>query len=98
MRNSGEIRLFKLGSEASDVCIVFTEDYKAHVLRFTSDLSIGKAVIGMLFGNVCCYVDLNHDCGFADKYLSTVVTNCQDICLNKQKMMHEFHFRDEEVT
>lgn len=48
MRNSGEIRLFKLGSEASEFCIVFTEDYKSHVLRFTSDLSIGKAVIGTL--------------------------------------------------
>lgn len=35
---------------------------------------------------------------FPDKYLSTVVSKCQDICLNKQKMLHEYHFKDEEVT
>ena len=46
LRSSGEVRLFKLGSEASEFCIVFTEDYKSHVLKFTSDLSISKAVIG----------------------------------------------------
>ena len=49
MRTSGDIRLFKLGSEANEFCIVFTEDYKEHVRNFTADLSISKAVIGRYF-------------------------------------------------
>ena len=46
LRSTGEIRLFKLGSEASEFGVVFTEDYKEHVRTFTADLSISKVVVG----------------------------------------------------
>lgn len=78
LRSTGEIRLFKLGSEASEFGVVFTEDYKEHVRTFTADLSISKVVV--------------------EKFLSTVVSHCQDISLNKHKMMYEFQFKDEEIT
>lgn len=45
LRNTGEVRLFKLGTEADEYCIVLTEDYKSHVQKTTATLGVNKTVI-----------------------------------------------------
>jgi serine/threonine-protein kinase 19 len=55
LRNSGEIRLFKLGSEANEFCILFTEDYKSHVRKFIENMALNQAVIGMYYYAQLCY-------------------------------------------
>lgn len=49
MRSSGEVRLFRIGngSQTCDFSVVFTEDYKIHVLKTASDLGVNKTVIGI---------------------------------------------------
>ena len=46
MRSSGEIRMFKLGVEADEFCIVFTSDYCDHVRKANTVTSVNKLVIG----------------------------------------------------
>ena len=46
MRSSGEIRMFKLGVEADEFCIVFTSDYCDHVRKANTVTSANKLVIG----------------------------------------------------
>ena len=46
LRNKGEIRMFKLGAEADEFCVVLTEDYQAHVSKTIADLAINKSVVG----------------------------------------------------
>ena len=48
MRSSGEIRMFKLGVEADEFCIVFTSDYCDHVRKANTVASVNKLVIGMI--------------------------------------------------
>lgn len=45
LRNSGKIKLFKLGTDASEFCVLFTEDYKSHVRKFIQNMSLNQAVI-----------------------------------------------------
>ena len=46
LREAGEIRLFKMGSEENSMCVVFLDDYKSHVLRFTETLDVDHHLIG----------------------------------------------------
>ncbi|KAI0242430.1 Serine/threonine-protein kinase 19 [Lamellibrachia satsuma] len=78
LRVCGEVRLFKLGFKADEFCIVFTQDYTAHVQKFTAGMSVNKVVL--------------------DKFLSTVISRCQDVSLNKQTMLYDFNFKDEDIT
>ena len=46
MRSNGEIRMFKLGVEADEFCVVFTSDYCDHVRKANTVTSVNKLVIG----------------------------------------------------
>jgi len=46
LRNCGKIKLFKLGSEASEFCVLYADDYKSHVRKFIQNMSLNQAVIG----------------------------------------------------
>ncbi|KAK3091223.1 hypothetical protein FSP39_018065 [Pinctada imbricata] len=45
LKNDGEVKLFKLGVDMDDYCIMFTSDYKAHVQGVMADLGTPKPVI-----------------------------------------------------
>ncbi|XP_050393447.1 serine/threonine-protein kinase 19 [Patella vulgata] len=45
LRESGDVKLFRLGADADESCIVFTEDYQRHCLRVMADLKIDQAII-----------------------------------------------------
>jgi hypothetical protein len=44
LKLANEIKMFKLGAELDDYCIVFTSDYKDHVVKVMAELSISKNV------------------------------------------------------
>lgn len=44
LKLANEIKMFKLGAELDDYCIVFTADYRDHVRRVMAELSISKNV------------------------------------------------------
>lgn len=44
LKLANEIKLFKLGAELDDYCIVFTKEYQNHVIKVMSELSISKNI------------------------------------------------------
>ncbi|XP_064600339.1 inactive serine/threonine-protein kinase 19-like [Liolophura sinensis] len=47
LRTAGEIKLFKLpmGTGEEEYCVLFTEDYKSHILRTSRSMAVSKTVI-----------------------------------------------------
>lgn len=60
LTNCGEIRLFHLGAEADDLCIVFTEDYKKHVKRLNENNPFIDRFLETLISE-CPDISLNKD-------------------------------------
>ncbi|XP_067673643.1 inactive serine/threonine-protein kinase 19-like [Haliotis asinina] len=77
LRSSGEIKVFKLGADANDLCVVFAHDYETHILHVMKDLHVHNHII--------------------EKFLR-VVKNCNDVSLDKDTLMKDFRFKDEEIT
>lgn len=46
LRESGEIRLFKMSAEENSMSVVFLDDYKSHVLKFTKEFDVDHQLIG----------------------------------------------------
>ena len=46
MREKGEIKVFRLGTEEDDYIIVFTEDYRSHAQCAMTEINIPKEVTG----------------------------------------------------
>ena len=46
MREKGEIKIFRLGTEEDDYVIVFTEDYRSHAQCAMTEINIPKEVTG----------------------------------------------------
>ena len=69
LRNSGKIKLFKFGSEASEFCVLFTEDYKSHVRKFIQNMSLNQAVIGKYTTKFCIIFALLILCNHAFEFL-----------------------------
>ena len=46
MRQSGEVRLFKLGTQTNEYCVMFSEDYHVHVRQSIADTNINKGIVG----------------------------------------------------
>ena len=51
MRSNGEIKMFKLGVEADEFCVVFTSDYCDHVRKANTVTTVNKLVIGKQGGH-----------------------------------------------
>ncbi|XP_076458725.1 winged helix repair factor 1-like [Babylonia areolata] len=45
LRANGEIKLFKLGPDTSSLSIVFSDDYRNHVLKVLADLSVDCLIV-----------------------------------------------------
>nr|KAG5713773.1 hypothetical protein BaRGS_024400 [Batillaria attramentaria] len=81
MRASGEIKMFKLGAEAGERSLVFTSDYRRHVLRVMSDLKIDPAIIDKVNSCIvgqCTDISLDKDrlvkdFGFTDLEITQLV-------------------------
>lgn len=52
LRKHGVIKLFKLGSEADEYCILFTNDYEDHVQKTMTALSLSPILIEKFISNV----------------------------------------------
>lgn len=63
LRNAGEVRLFKLGCDTDDICIIFTEDYNKHVTKFNHGRKHEELVNKFLTEVLPCNNDLcvSHD-------------------------------------
>ncbi|XP_041364570.1 serine/threonine-protein kinase 19-like [Gigantopelta aegis] len=78
LKESGEIKVIKLGAEPNELSIVFSRDYEVHVDSVMRDVGVHKHII--------------------EKFLSRVVKNCRDVCLDRETLMKDYRFKDEEVT
>ncbi|XP_013415910.1 serine/threonine-protein kinase 19 [Lingula anatina] len=78
LRLSGEIRLFRLGGEMEEYCIVFTADYKSHVLKTTAEIAVHRGLI--------------------NRFLTEIACGCPDVSVNKQTMINQYRYTDEEIT
>ena len=58
LRANGEVRLFKLGAEAGECCLLLTEDYRSHVSIHAAQLGISMQLMGK---NVTCVVNMALD-------------------------------------
>ncbi|XP_069122738.1 inactive serine/threonine-protein kinase 19-like [Argopecten irradians] len=52
LRKRGLVKLFKLGSEADEYCILFTNDYEEHVTKTMTGLSMSPILIERFSANV----------------------------------------------
>ncbi|GAB1597258.1 serine/threonine-protein kinase 19-like [Argonauta hians] len=52
LKTTGEIKLFKFGTNANDFSILFTEDYTSHISRLTEDNGISKVIIDKFLNTV----------------------------------------------
>ena len=48
LRMNREVKLFKLGPEASSRCLVFSDDYRKHVIKVMTELKLDSTLIGKL--------------------------------------------------
>lgn len=46
MVSSREVKVFKLGVEASDQCLVLSSDFKDHVLKVMAEWKMDQSLIG----------------------------------------------------
>ena len=44
LKLANEIKLFKLGAELDDYCVVFTKEYKDHVMKVMKEVNISKNI------------------------------------------------------
>ncbi|XP_048758277.1 serine/threonine-protein kinase 19-like [Ostrea edulis] len=81
LKLANEIKMFKLGAELDDYCIVFTADYRDHVRRVMAELSISKNVCNKFvntvirkYTDVCINKDtLMNDFNFTDSEITQLV-------------------------
>ena len=80
LRNSGEIRLFKLGCDSNDISIVFTEDYNSHVEKSIKGTHHEEACGKFLHTVLPCCQDVSVNkqvlmgkYGFSDKEITSLV-------------------------
>ncbi|KAJ8318464.1 hypothetical protein KUTeg_003555 [Tegillarca granosa] len=78
LKVSGEVKLFKLGNETDLYGVVFTDDYRSHVIRVMAEVSIGRNV--------------------TERFVNTIIKHCHDMSINKDTLMVEYLFTDEEIT
>ncbi|XP_064622255.1 inactive serine/threonine-protein kinase 19-like [Lineus longissimus] len=78
LRTRGDVRMFKMStSEADEFCLVFTEDYKRHVILHTVKSGANLALV--------------------ERFFDTVIKECPDISFDKQKLMTQYKFKEEEI-
>ena len=46
MRDKGEIKVFRLGTDVDEEIVVFTEDYRSHVQCVMTEINIPKEITG----------------------------------------------------
>ena len=50
MRDKGEIKVFRLGTDVDEEIVVFTEDYRSHVQCVMIEINIPKEITGKYVG------------------------------------------------
>ncbi|XP_062591297.1 inactive serine/threonine-protein kinase 19-like [Saccostrea cucullata] len=81
LKQANEIKLFKLGAELDDYCIVFTEAYRDHVISVMKELSISKNICNKYvntvikkYTDVCINKDtLMNEFSFTDSEITQLV-------------------------
>lgn len=81
LKLANEIKLFKLGAELDDYCIVFTKEYQDHVIKVMSELSISNNICNKFvntvikrYTDVCVNQDtLMNEFNFTDSEITQLV-------------------------
>jgi serine/threonine-protein kinase 19 len=76
LRQAGVIRVFRLGVEENTTCIVFTDDYKAHALRFADEQGLERHLLVRFLSTA---VTQCHDVNFSKQKLATFLFSDSDI-------------------
>jgi len=74
LKTKGEVRLFRLGVEPDDLCVMFTNEYTRHCQK------------------------LNPNKPSIDKFINSVIPQCSDISINRDTLLTQYHFKEEEIT
>jgi hypothetical protein len=99
-------------SEADEFCLVFTEDYKRHVLLHGVQTATNLALIGEHF-HLLLSSSSSSFCGvpvalnsifyrylnysFSERFFDTVIKECPDVSFDKLKLTTQYKFKEEEI-